>query len=100
MVGIYLPIVFNFELWKKIIFQLRNHAKYVYDCKDNLPGPDFIYGFLARHPELRVRKSNLIKRKDISKNLKIVLPNSIIRICKRVRIKFKSSRLEYRIPNV
>ncbi len=29
---------------------------------DNLPGPDFMLGFMNRHPELSVRTANLIKR--------------------------------------
>jgi hypothetical protein len=28
----------------------------------NMPGPDFVTGFLQRHPELTVRKANMIKR--------------------------------------
>ena len=30
--------------------------------KNNFPGPDFVEGFMRRHPELTVRKANLIKR--------------------------------------
>jgi hypothetical protein len=30
--------------------------------KDNLPGPDFMIGFMNRHPQLSVRTANLIKR--------------------------------------
>jgi hypothetical protein len=29
---------------------------------DNLPGQDFVRGFLKRHPQLTVRTANLIKR--------------------------------------
>jgi hypothetical protein len=29
---------------------------------DNLPGPDFIKGFMKRHPRLTVRTANMIKR--------------------------------------
>lgn len=29
---------------------------------DNLPGKDFLYSFLRRHPDLSSRKANLIKR--------------------------------------
>ena len=29
---------------------------------NNMPGPDFVEGFMKRHPELTVRKANLIKR--------------------------------------
>jgi hypothetical protein len=29
---------------------------------ENRPGPDFVYGFLERHPTISVRKANLVKR--------------------------------------
>ena len=32
------------------------------DGVNNLPGKDFVYGFLRRHPDLTVRTANLIKR--------------------------------------
>jgi len=32
------------------------------DGVNNLPGKDFVHGFLRRHPDLTVRKANLIKR--------------------------------------
>lgn len=39
---------------------------------NNLPGPDFVRGFLARHKELTVRTANLIKRSRAALSQEIV----------------------------
>jgi hypothetical protein len=39
---------------------------------DNLPGKDFITGFLKRHRELSIRTANLIKRSRAGLSSKIV----------------------------
>ena len=39
---------------------------------DNKPGPDFVKGYLKRHPRLAVRTANLIKRSRAELSKKIV----------------------------
>lgn len=39
---------------------------------DNLPGVDFIRGFMKRHPELSVRTANLLKRSKAALSPEIV----------------------------
>ncbi len=38
------------------------HVSTVSRFPENKPGPDFIKGFLKRHPNLSVRTANMIKR--------------------------------------
>jgi hypothetical protein len=46
------------HLVKNYLDSLGRSTRFV----NNLPGPDFVRGFLKRHPQLTVRTANLIKR--------------------------------------